>query len=493
MMDPASAALCRDILALWEQIGELERLQQLEYARLGQSAALLTIPVSGPDRVVHVQDIALIEADGRRCRVHLRAGETILSNTAFPLARAVDALVAWPQFQRLHESALVNLHQVESVGSHPLQVRDYQLRLVGGQNVTVPETRAPMLMRWFGLESLRKVKPLHRRWGAAFYLENLRPFPKQLRLMNADELRAHFAHPRTGKIQARELIANFIWEYYQLMNRGLRPPIQGNIRTFWYLLKPTLAKVVTIQGQKQYAIMLDVFQRMAVRHKLFKFRDFDFTDEGQQFYQLGDRHPQIILVSEKTGHYKRLQALQQEFGFTLIALGGMPSILTTEYFTVGLSKALRASKARGGVHILSITDYNPSGAIILKAFTTQLAHEGIKHLTSVQNLLLPSHFSPDELQAVTEPLPLKTKADQTKAERWLAAGGGVDGKPLGIESEALILNAPHFRQVLQDAFQQAVSGAAARKPRRQSYAPLEMTTTESLLQLRESQELGALL
>lgn len=489
MTKPASAALFRDILALWEQIGELERLQQLEYARLGQSAALLSIPVSGPDRVVKVQDIVMIEADGRRCRVHLRAGEAILSNTAFPLARAAEALAAWTQFQRLHESVLVNLHQVEAVGSHPLQVRDYELRLAGGQAVTVPETRAPMLMRWFDLDSLRKVKPFHRRWGAAFYLENLRPFPKQLRLMTADELRSHFEHPRTRKFQTREFIANFIWEYYQLMRQGLRPPIQGNIRTFWYLLKPTLAKVVTIQGQKQYAIMLDVFQRMAVRHKLFKFRDFDFTDEGQQFYELGDRHPQIILVSEKTGHYKRLQALQKEFGFTLIALGGMPSILTTEYFSVSLSKALRTAKARSGVHILSITDYNPSGAIILKAFTNQLAHEGIRHLASVQNLLVPSHFSPEELQAVTEPLPLKTKADKTKAERWLATGGGVDGQPLGIESEALILNAPHFRQVLQDAFQQAVSGSAAtRKSRRRSYAPLEMTTTENLLQLRENQE-----
>lgn len=484
-MDAASAALSQDILAIWDQINELEKLQQLEYARLGQSAALLSIPVSGPDRLVAVENIALIEAEGRRCRIHLRAGESILSNTAFPLARAVEALAAWPQFQRLHESSLVNLHQVESVGSHPIQVRDYELRLAGGQAVTVPESRAPILMRWFGLESLRKVKPFHRRWGAAFYLEDLRPFPKQLRLMNADELRGHFNDPRTSKFQTRQFIANFIWEYYQLMGRGLRPPIQGNIRTFWYLLKPTLAKVVTIQGQKQYAIMLDVFQRMAVRHKLFKFRDFDFTDEGQQFYQLGDRNPQIILVSEKTGHYKRLQALQKEFDFTLIALGGMPSILTTEYFTVGLTQALRAgSRARKGVHILSITDYNPSGAIILKAFTSQLAHEGIKHLASVQNLLLPSHFTPDELQAVTEPLPLKTKADQTKAERWLAAGGGVDGKPLGIESEALILDAGRFRAVFLDAFNQAQSAKVAQR-KRLSYHPLQIVTTENLLGIRE--------
>ena len=94
MSVPASTTLCRDILALWHQLGELERLQHIEYARLGQSSALVSIPVSGPDRVVGVQDIVLIEAEGRRCRIHLRAGDSILSNTAFPLARATEALAA---------------------------------------------------------------------------------------------------------------------------------------------------------------------------------------------------------------------------------------------------------------------------------------------------------------------------------------------------------------------------------------------------------------
>lgn len=478
------AALVKDILALWDQAKELEQQQQIEYARLGLSTALLSIPVSGPDRVVRVQDIALIAAAGRRCQVFLTNGESILSNTAFSFSRAAQALTAWPQFQRVHEAYLVNLNHIEAVGSHPLQVRDYQLRLVGGQAVTVPESRAPVLKRWFGLDSLRKVEHFHRKWGAAVYLENLRPFPKELRLMTPEELHHYFDNPRTGRFEVQEFMANFIWEYYLLMKRGLRPPVQGNIRTFWYVLKPTLSKAIPLKSEKHYAVMLNIFQRMVTRYALFKFKDFDFTDEGEQFYQLGDTHPHIILVAEKTGHYKRLQALQKEFGISIISLGGMPSILTTEYFTSAILKA-RDRQVQSQVHVISITDYDPSGAIILKSFVAQLKNEGVKHLGSVQPLLVPSHFAPEEIPNITEPIPLNTKADKTKAQRWLAAGGGVDGKPLGIESEALILDATRFRQVFLDALNQAL----ARKPahgKRHGYHPLQIETSENLLKLRES-------
>lgn len=478
--------LVQEILGLWDQVCELEHLQQAEYARLGQSSTMLTIPTAGPDRVVKVHDISLIETEGRRCRVTLKSGESILSNTAFTLSLAAKTLADWPQFQRVHEACLANLHQAEAVSSHPLQVRDYQLRLAGGKAVTVPESRAPLIMRWFGIDSLRKVEPFNRKWGAAYYLENLRPFPKQLRLMTAEELHQHFDHPRTGRFQVQEFMANFIWEYYQLMQRGLRPPVQGNIRTFWYLIKPVLGRAIPLQGEKHYAVMLGMFQRLVTRYGLFKFRDFDFSDQGEQFYQPGDRQPHIVLLSEKTGHYRRLQALQKEFGVSIIGLGGMPSILTSEYFADTLRQAIRnrPSDRKGAkLHLISITDYNPSGAIILKSFVTQLAQQGFKQLASVQPLLTPARFPAEELSSITEPLPMKTKADRTKAERWLAAGGGVNGQPLGIESEALILHGDRFREVFLEAFNQALTGRKIRS-KASPYDPVEMETTENLLFLR---------
>ena len=532
--------MINSILNTWEQLQDLNQQLETEYARLGLAPNILQIPCTGPNVPVAVQDILFIESAGRRSRVYLRTGKPILSNTGFSIGEAEQALSHWPQFQRLNDGFLVNLHHVQSVGSHPTRSRDFEVSLPGGHALPVPESRAPLLLRWFQTDSLRKVSPWHHRWGAAVYLDNLLPFDKELSLMTGEELRQHFTHPRTGRFQTREFMANFIWEYYHLMQRGLRHPVMGNIRTFWYILKPTLARALqsaavdsrnqccpdsygsqarlrfrqdgkAVNGYrlpeeqlspgginserqplpegltdgdsnaKHYAQLLQVFQRMIVRYRLFRFADFDFTDEGERFYALGEKHPEIVLVSEKSGHFRRLQLLQREFGITIISLGGMPSVLTSEYFSQLLQSKLPASKP---LKIISIVDYNPSGAIILKSFAAQLAHQGHKHLAAVHNLLTPDIFTPEELKTIVEPIPLKSKADQTKARRWLEAGGGINGQPLGLESEALVLNPDRFRQVFLNAFKQLTG-----KPRKlkatgsQAYRPLEMATTENLFTL----------
>jgi hypothetical protein len=483
--------MIQDILATWAQLQDLDQQLSTEYARLGLAPNTLKIPCTGPDTPVRVQDILFIESAGRRSRIYLRTGDPVLSNTGFSIGEAEQALSHWPQFQRLNDGFLVNLHHVQAVGSHPTRSRDFEVSLSGGHALPVPESRAPLLLRWFQTDSLRKVSPWHHQWGAAIYLDNLRPFDKELQHMTGEELRQHFTHPRTGRFQTRELMANFIWEYYHLMQRGLRHPVMGNIRTFWYILKPTLARALQlpeeqlspggISSEKHYAQLLQVFQRMIVRYRLFRFADFDFTDEGERFYALGEKHPEIVLVSEKSGHFRRLQLLQREFGITIISLGGMPSVLTSEYFSQLLQSKLPASKP---LKIISIVDYNPSGAIILKSFAAQLAHQGHKHLAAVHNLLTPDIFTPEELKTIVEPIPLKSKADQTKARRWLEAGGGINGQPLGLESEALVLNPDRFRQVFLNAFKQLTG-----KPRKlkvtgsQPYRPLEMATTENLLVL----------
>ena len=47
---------------------------------------------------------------------------------------------------------------------------------------------------------------------------------------------------------------------------------------------------------------------------------------------------------------------------------------------------------------------------------------------------------------------METPADKTKVEKWLQAGGGVNGQPLGIESEALMLEFEKLRNLFKIAF-----------------------------------------
>ena len=443
LANPASQAVFED----WQALAEQYQQAQVELLRLGHCAKGLLIPTPGPDRWVLLSELVCVESDSRRSRIHLSSGESFLSTTTFLISDAVIKLAEWPQFQRLTDTYLVNLDMLSQTHSHPERSRDYELVMRSGLRIPLPESRQPLLLRHLDQDSLRKVKSLEAQGGEGVYLDNLRPFPKQLRLMSKAELNQHFRNQRTGRFDTASFLSNYIWEYAQLLKLGQRPAIEGNIRTFWYILKPTLAKAIKLDSEKNYDQMLHAFQRLIVRYGMLKFRDFSFSDEGQRFYVPGPERINVLLVAEKKGHFRRLQALQEEFGTTIIALGGMPSLLNSEYFADHLSPQLKGAP----LHVISLVDYNPAGALILRSFLAQLQHEGLPVPDSIQHLVVPDNFSADDLKAIAEPIPMGSKADRTKARRWIEAGGGIDGKPLGIESDALVLYTDRLKALITQA------------------------------------------
>jgi hypothetical protein len=64
--------------------------------------------------------------------------------------------------------------------------------------------------------------------------EGIADYPQDLRQLSAAELRALFAFASSGKINATRVIKNLIWQAYTAIRAGQRPPITGNLRSFWY-------------------------------------------------------------------------------------------------------------------------------------------------------------------------------------------------------------------------------------------------------------------
>ena len=140
---------------------------------------------------------------------------------------------------------------------------------------------------------------------------------------------------------------------------------------------------------------------------------------------------------------------------TIISLGGMPSILNTEYLMDDI-EAVTDIKEKP-FHIITLVDFDPSGAIIAKVFSEQIKHEGVKNLASISHILIPNNFSVDEIKNITEPVPQDSPSDKTKVRKWLEAGGGVDfgdgiRQPLGIETEALILDFDRLKSLFKILF-----------------------------------------
>jgi hypothetical protein len=366
-----------------------------------------------------------------------------------------------PYFVRTHERFFVNLYQLDYFSPSPSEPQGRTLTFKNTNfTALLSASNSEKVKKFFNIKSLEHVEPWNEQYQAIID-ENLKSFEKEIRFMTSDELKNNFKYQSTGEFNIREFFANMIWEYYNLLQLGKRDPIEGNIRTFWYYLKPTLSKAVSINSQPQYGTMIDTFRELIVTHKLFKYKDFGFISDSEGNYLLGSKSPNIILVGEKVGHLKKLKRLQEEFGITIAVLGGMPSILSTEYLVDELEKAFDIKEKN--VHLITLVDYNPSSSIIYKTFMAQLQYEGIKNLVSVGHLLTPDSFTKEELPHVTDQIAVTSPADKTKLKKWLDAGNGVDlgdgiKLPLGIETEALILDFDKLKRLFVHELDKISSG-----------------------------------
>ena len=153
----------------------------------------------------------------------------------------------------------------------------------------------------------------------------------------------------------------------------------------------------------------------------------------------------------------------------------MPSILSTEYLVDELEKSFDVKTKP--VFLITLIDFNPSSAIIGATFYNQLKHENIENIASISHLLTPESFTKEELPHVTDQIAVTSPADKTKLRKWLEAGGGVDlgdgiKQPLGIETEALILDFERLKKIFKSKFDNILNNILELNP--SNYNLLEM-------------------
>lgn len=150
--------------------------------------------------------------------------------------------------------------------------------------------------------------------------------------------------------------------------------------------------------------------------KLFRYADFDFTDENWENRRIGTSRPEVLVFAEKAGWIRLL-----------------PSALTSEYTA---SHITSATKGERPVRLIGIVDYDPAGDIVAHSFQAQLKSAGLTRST-LTTIIHPKHYTSDEIKIFKFPLPKKEK---TKLKEWLKKTGGIDGKPYGLESESMPLD-----------------------------------------------------
>jgi len=275
---------------------------------------------------------------------------------------------------------------------------------------------------------------LTREQEAALKKLRVRDFEQDLRTFTAKQLRAEFRARSSGRMMARTLTRNAVYQAATWGIEGKAPKISGNLRSLYYQwVKPIVAKLPELLLTKTdfYELTSEALELFVGELHLFKYRDLDLVDERWENRFISDgRNPHLLLFAEKNGFVQFLQEAARTYGLTSVALGGSPSHLSSEYLAAQLKEKLKTLEP---LVLFGITDYDPAGADIARAFAQQLSRQGLQ-VKEQHELITPKAFEVFELKTLRFSVPKKSPALVT---RWLKATGGIEGKAFGLEADAL--------------------------------------------------------
>jgi hypothetical protein len=269
---------------------------------------------------------------------------------------------------------------------------------------------------------------------AALAKLKVRGFDQDLRTMTARQLRVEFRATSSGRVMAKPLVRNAVYQAASWAIEGKAPKISGNLRSLYYQwVKPIVAKLPELLKTRTdfYEETSEALELFVVKLQLFSYRDLDLVDERweNRFFTDG-RNPHLLLFAEKNGFVQFLQETSKLYGLTAVALGGSPSHLSSEYLAAQLRQKLKVVEP---LVLIGITDYDPAGADIARAFAQQLSRQGLQ-VKEQHELITPRAFVDQELTTLRYPVPKKSPA---LVRRWLKATGGIGGKAFGLEADAL--------------------------------------------------------
>ena len=217
-------------------------------------------------------------------------------------------------------------------------------------------------------------------------------------------------------VNVARLMRNIVWQTRERITAGEKPPLKELLRTFWYMyVKPTLSRAGALAKETdQYDQLIDNIVFMVKEIEVMEYKDIGFRDDNQAHRRMG-ANANIILFSEKLGHQEFLSDIAGKYNVSILALGGQPSVLNTEYFVDTLKQA--KINLQRSFYLFSIVDYDPSGWIIRDAFINNLKFYGISNIRVI-DLIHPDMLTPEEIKFSRYLVP-DNESMRVKNKNWL--------------------------------------------------------------------------
>ena len=248
-----------------------------------------------------------------------------------------------------------------------------------------------------------------------------------IKRLDQETMIKYFRQVGAAEIDKRRVIKNIIWQLYRWIKKGIEPLSDGNIRSLWYRIKAVLAYHSDILEPGDVDSFYDVLIQMIEGEQLFRYKDFGFMDVNEPYRGIGATRPEIILSSEKVGHYPFIRKLAEDTGVSFICLKGEPAHISLEYFSDDLWETVGKTEKK----VLSIADIDPAGYSIESNLVEGLERHGHR-FEKVVSLVDMSIFETEDIGYARypvvqyeersgghlAPIPPATMSQVTKARDW---------------------------------------------------------------------------
>jgi hypothetical protein len=209
---------------------------------------------------------------------------------------------------------------------------------------------------------------------------------------------SYFRHFGANEINTKRVIKNILYQTWRWIQKGIEDKSDGNIRSMWYKIKAVLAKHSNILGSGDVDTFYNTLQEMVEDQELFRYKDFGFMDMNEHYRVIGATRPEIILASEKLGHYLFIRKLADAHGISFICLKGEPAIISMEYFSDDLLEKCSGKP----LQVFCISDVDPAGYSIERNLIRGL--EKAHKIEKVVKLVDVSAFTTEEIGIVRFPV-----------------------------------------------------------------------------------------
>jgi hypothetical protein len=339
--------------------------------------------------------------------------------------------------------------EVEFVERRPLRSKDDECDLsLQGTDIRVPvtETYDNALKARLGIEHFTHYSPENEHdrslrlyglidfgWRELAFLdvENKTAVEKfknkwDIKQFSRDRMLHYFRYFSFNEIDKKRVIKNVLYQTWRWIKKGIEKPIDGNIRSLWYKIKSVLAYHSDVLESGDVYTFYGALLEMVEDEGLFRYKDFGFMDVNEPYRGLGSERPEVILASEKVGHFLFIRDLARKAGVSFLCMKGEPSVLSLEYFSDELAEVVKDKD----VSVFCITDVDPAGYSIEGNLVKRLEQNGHK-VERLVKLVDIDIFSSDEIKILRYPVvsyrekggqikPVKPSSNSqvTKARDW---------------------------------------------------------------------------